>query len=446
MFQAFLKFTKTHKLIAKNDRVLVAVSGGADSTALAHLLFKAGIPFGIAHCNFQLRGEESEDDEKFVRNLAKMLEVNCHVKRFDTDSVAASQNISVQMAARDLRYAWFEELIHSGDYTKVATAHHKNDTLETVIFNLTKGTGIAGFHGIKIKRGKIIRPLLFASREEIENYLEENRLKWREDSSNESEKYHRNLIRKKVIPLLKQINPNLENSIEQTVAKMGAVEAFFVDKMEPVKSQLLENRNGDLWMGIEKLRKIKGKEIVLFEILKEYGFNFAQCTDILTATNDQPGKLFYSATHVLNVDRDHLVLSGVSDDSTSFQIEKSDRLIATPHFSLQCEAVAVDNFKLVASSNIAFLDDEKLRFPLQIRPWKQGDYFYPLGMKNRKKLSDYMIDEKIPVNLKSKVFVLLSEQNIVWVIGHRIDNRYKITSTTKKICKISKLPRHAENI
>lgn len=446
MVRAFLKFIDTHKLIAKNDRVLLAVSGGADSTALAHLFSKTEIPFGISHCNFQLRGAESEGDEKFVRQLAAALGVNCHVKRFDTGTVSSVQNISIQMAARDLRYAWFEELLQRGNYTKIATAHHKNDTLETVIFNLTKGTGIAGFHGIKVKRGKVIRPLLFATRNEVEQYLRKNKLEWQDDTSNESEKYHRNLIRKKVIPLLKQINPNLENSMEQTVAKMGAVEEFFADKMEAMKSQLLESRNGDWWISIKKLRKIKGAEIVLFELLKPYGFNFAQSVDVISATASHPGKLFYSETHVLNVDRDHLVLSEIQGNALTFQIEAGDELVTTPYFSLQCRTLPKESFALVASGDIAFLDLGKLRFPLQIRQWQQGDFFYPLGMKNRKKLSDFMIDEKIPVNLKSKVFVLLSGEDIVWVIGHRIDNRYKVTDTTREVCQISKLPHHAENI
>lgn len=447
MLNAFLKFNDQHKIVAKSDKVLVAVSGGIDSVALARLFKDAGMAFGIAHCNFQLRGEESDGDEKFVTELAEALKVECHVKKFETLKVASGQGISTQMAARNLRYEWFDELLKSGNYNKLATAHHKNDNLETVIFNLAKGTGIAGFHGIKVKNKHIIRPLLFASREDIAAYAARHKLKWREDSSNASLKYRRNLVRNRIIPLLKEINPNLENTMEQTIGRISGVEDFFLQKVDEMRPQLLQIKDGDVWISLKKLGQLLGKEAVLAELLKEYGFTFLQARDVLSVVDDQPGKIFFSGEYVINVDRRHIIISEKNRvDDEEIIIPEKNGVFHSACCTLELERLKAADCELVKSNEMAFLDYDKIKFPLIMRKWKPGDRFSPLGMRGQKKLSDFMIDEKIPVNLKSKVSVLISEGKIVWVVGYRIDDRFKIEDHTKNILKIRKVPYHAEAV
>ena len=422
------------------QKVLLAVSGGIDSMAMAHLFRKSKFNFSIAHCNFQLRGKESDDDQLFVEGMAETFLVPFYLKSFKTEEYAKKHGISIQMSARYLRRAWFDELIKNEGFDIIATAHQLNDSLETVLFNLTKGTGISGLKGILPKKEKCIRPMMFASREMIFDYVKSNNIDWREDKSNSSIKYHRNLIRHKVITELKKINPKLEETFSQSLAKIAASERIYKSVINQQKEKLLVKTNQGFNIDKDQLKSVEEIRIILFEILDEFGFNFHQANDILLGLDRQPGKFFYSYAYQLVVDRQFLYISKIKENKFSEAfVEINTRHIDVFRNKLIFEKVDVEKVEFNENRKIVFLDFEKLEFPLTIRKWKHGDRFQPLGMKHKKKLSDFMIDEKIPLNLKEHVLALISGDNIVWVIGHRIDDRYKITRQTKTAYKISNI-------
>ena len=440
MLNTFLNFVLTNKLFSKRDKILATVSGGVDSVVLVDLLFQGGFNFAIAHCNFQLRGKESDDDELFVKELAAKMEVPFFRAAFDIKTQVEKDGVSTQMAARNVRYDWFEKLRTTLDYHIIATAHHKNDSLETVLYNLTKGTGLAGLHGIKPKINHLVRPLLFATKDEIKDYALQCSLSWREDSSNASNKYHRNLIRNEVIPLLRKINPNLETTFETTLDRLQATDDFFTSQVDAIKNIILERREDDYWLSIKTLKKYAGIEVVLHHVLGDFGFNYHQVKQIIQSFDAQSGKVFHSVGYVLNVDRFYLVISPVQDEFSERLIYDGLKPVIAPGFKLVFEEFNSDNFSIDRSINCACIDLDRINFPIALRSWQKGDWFIPLGMTKKKKLSDFMIDEKIPVNLKSRTFVLTANNNIFWVVGHRIDNRYKITNSTRRILKIVKKP------
>ena len=505
MLDKFLKFISKNQLFTKKDKLLAAVSGGVDSVVLCDLLYKTGFNFAIAHCNFKLRGKESDGDEIFVKALAQKYKVDFYVEHFNTASYAKKKKISIQMAARILRYEWFGKISSAqasppkspqrGDFptplpkgkgdvkfslsrglreagksdgkvpplggfrgasssSYLLTAHHQNDVLETMLLNLSKGTGIAGLHGIQVKSklasyfsGTIIRPILFAQKEEILLYAKKNKLKWREDSSNKSNKYQRNLIRNEVIPLLKKINPNLEKTIQATVEKVSAVENVFKRYIDKVRSEVLRNDQNEDYIDIKKLKQIENSPVILSELVNPFKFGY----DITLQINldSEPGRKFESPTHTLVKDRTELIIIKNFIPSTRDTkprrfgtVKKSQRSFQHGGLKYQISVLKTrdNNFKIKDSKHIASLDYDKLKFPLVLRKWKEGDWFCPLGMnKKKKKLSDFLIDQKIPLNLKNKVWVLtspaepgLTEGPIIWVINYRIDERFKITETTKK--------------
>ena len=435
MLPDFLKNIQDNQLFHPTDKILLAISGGMDSVVLADLLHKAKINFGMAHCNFCLRGEESEADEDFVKKLAKKYKVSIHVEKFDTVAFADTEKVSIQMAARMLRYAWFDKIISKENYQYLVTAHHQNDVLETVILNFTRGTGISGFHGIRPKSGHIVRPLLYADREQIRDYVAERQLAWREDSSNESNKYARNLVRNEVIPLLKNINSNLEQTIFQTVEKVDAIEANFYTEVDTLYTQFAKNEKGVIYLDMSKIGKLE--PIYLFEILKNYNFNYLQTKEILEVLHEQAGKQFVSPTHVLVKDRSQLVITPKDISGfTSIEINVEDKEVEIPDLKLMIEKIQNSKLKIQNSKLIAMLDFEKLKFPLKLRKWKEGDWFIPLGMHGKKKISDLLVDQKVPLNLKSKVYVLTSGDSIVWVVGIRIDDRFKISENTENCYQI----------
>jgi tRNA(Ile)-lysidine synthase len=437
MLNQFLEFVNKQKLFQSEEKVLLAVSGGIDSVVMMHLFKEAKLIFGIAHCNFQLRADESDGDEAFVRALSSECNVPLFVSRFETENYASNHGISIQMAARELRREWFNELMKKEHFSKIATAHHLNDSLETAIFNLSRGTGILGLQGILPLKEGYIRPLLFASREMIHEYAKSNKLDWREDRTNSSVKYSRNLIRHHVIPELKKINPNLEFTFSQSMEKISAASRIYKNFIAKQKATLLHTENGVITIDKNDLSHTIEPEIVLFEALEEYDFNFAQVKDILAVFEGQPGKIFYSSTHQLFIDREKLIIEKkdlpkyqkrqIFEDTGSVELEKGK--MTFKRFSSKQIAISTDK-------NVAMLDLDKLQFPLLIRTWKHGDVFYPLGMKGKKKVSDFMIDEKIPVNLKKQTLTLFSGNDLVWVVGHRIDERYKITEQTNNILRI----------
>ena len=435
-YKSFENYCKKHSLFTKNDKILLAVSGGIDSMVMLDLFKNSNLKIGIAHCNFQLRDKDSNRDELFVTNKANRLGVDCYSKKFETKMYSRENAVSIQMAARELRYAWFEELRHKQRYNLVAIAHNLDDSLETVLFNLTKGTGITGLKGIPIKTGNIIRPLLFAQKQEIINYANEKGLKWRTDISNIDNKYTRNLIRNKVIPVLKEINPKILDTFANTTEKINAVSSIFIQWIESMRNDAIENRGEDIYIAKSKILdwEIYARELILFEMIRLYGFNYNQAKNVCTSI-DEIGKLFISETHHLNIDRDLIIISKIPDINTRVIIEKGDQLIELNGSNIVME-VHDKKINIEPDVNVAYLDLDDLVFPLVIRNWTEGDSFVPLGMKGEKKLSDFMIDEKIPLNLKSRVLVVTSAGNIVWIVGHRIDDRYKITENTSRTCRL----------
>ncbi|MEA5425673.1 tRNA lysidine(34) synthetase TilS [Arcicella lustrica] len=437
MLNEFLTFINKQNLIQPSQKVLLAVSGGMDSVVMCDLFSKAKLDFAIAHCNFGLRGEESNEDEMFVKKLSIKYKVPFYVTTFQTTDFSENEKISTQMAARILRYEWFEKIRTQHQFDYIATAHHQNDVLETVLLNLTKGTGIAGLHGIRVKNGHIIRPVLFAEKEGIFDYVVENQIIWREDSSNESNKYQRNLIRNEVVPLLKQINPNLENTIQQTVERITAVEDIFEQEMEMLRKQITWSDSQAIYVNYKAIQTLSQPVIKLAELLKPYNFSYQQSQDIFEALDKESGKTFLTPTHTLVKDRTELVITAKNLQAfTSKTIEKNnvvvefgDRMLNIGEFT-EIE----EGFVVPTAKKLACLDADKIRFPLQLRRWKEGDWFCPLGMNKKKLISDFLIDQKVPLNLKKEVYLLTSNGSIVWVIGFRIDDRFKVTDKTAKIC------------
>lgn len=440
MLQRFRQFISGNQLISKSAYVLAAVSGGKDSVTMCELLHLAGINFGIAHCNFQLRGIDSDLDEEFVRKLATHYKVPFFSQRFETETFAKDNRISIQMAARDLRYAWFRKLASENGFESIATAHHLNDVFETILLNLTRGTGFAGLQGIQPRNGEIIRPLLFCQREDIDRFVQENNLQWREDISNASTKYYRNLIRHKVIPVLKEINPNLEQTAFDSTEKIRAVAHFFKSKINDIKSKAITVDGSDRRIDLNAILSEPEPAIVLSELITEFGFTYKDSVNILNTKTT--GSLYYSKTHVLNVDRQSLLLKYISESDPSEELKINEQLenFLFRNFSFSLNKISKDEFDVHSDSNIAYLDWSTLKFPLTLRNWLPGDKFIPLGMKNYKKVSDFLIDRKTPLLLKNNTLLLTSGEEIVWVVGMRIDDRFKITSNSKNALKITVNP------
>jgi len=449
MLSDFLRYLGKQDLCRKNDRILIAVSGGIDSMVLLDLFYRGGYDLGIAHCNFQLRGKDAEDDESFVKQKARELSVPFYLKRFDTESYSSEHGISIQMAARDLRYEWFEKIRKEEKYDHLATAHHLNDDIETSLINLFRGTGLQGLTGIPVRQGHVIRPLLFAGKAQIEAYADTKKIAFREDRSNLELKYQRNLIRNRIIPLIEKINPGFISTMasnQERLADSLHVIGYWLKQHE---NQYLKKEGDHLYFDREFFHQVNSA-VFLHEALKKWGFRYDQCRDILKRHHPGSGALYFSWTHVLNVDRDYLLLSPIreDDDITGHWPEEKSEL-ETGFGSFRKEIVgkeAVKEIRSAASPQVQFFDLDALKFPLQIRSWRQGDWFIPLGMKGKKKLSDFMIDEKIPVNLKQRIPVLLSGDAIVWVVGYRIDDRFKIIPGSNQILKITFEPFHDQSI
>ncbi len=436
VLKQFLNHIKRFGLATSTDKVLLAVSGGLDSMVMLDLFLKAGFTVGVAHVNFQLRGDESKGDELFVKQMSKAYGVPAHVKRFNTAAYASKRTISIQMAARTLRYDFFDSLVKEHGYSAIATAHHINDSIETLLLNLIRGTGITGITGIPSRNGKIIRPLLFATRELIASYASEHDLIWREDSSNDSADYHRNLLRHKVIPILKQINPNLENGFIQSLERLTGAKDLAMLGLDEWKKYGFIKKNNQVEIDLVKLREVSWPSVVLWETIKSMGFSYDQCVRIVE--NHMPGKRFTSNTHTLYVDRSKLIVREIEAiDRSIVEISNEDISVSRGSEVLTLDTFSIQAFVLTNYLAVAYLDADKIEFPLQWRAWKAGDLFTPLGMKGKKKVSDFLIDIKVPVPDKEKVTVLTANNTILWVVGYRLDDRVKITSTTQQVLRIT---------
>lgn len=432
MLKPFSEHIDTNLPFLRERPLLLACSGGVDSVVLAHLCVAADLKVTLAHCNFQLRGDESDGDEAFVRNLAKKLGIEVMVKLFDTEKYAEAHRGSIQMAARALRYQWFNEVLDTGEFDFVLTAHHADDGLETFLINLSRGTGIEGLSGIPAQNEKVMRPLLNFSRQEILSYVKDNNLEWREDSSNSESKYLRNKIRLDIVPQLKTLHPTFLKNFMRTQSHLEQTKSLVRHHMEEIRARLFENDGDTIRISVEKLQELKPTAGYLYELFQVHGFT--EWNDVEGLLHAMSGKEVLSKTHRLVKDRTHLILSPietvleevfwVSDDVKELEIPINLRL---------------QNVKAVENTgrNAIYLDKEKLNFPLQLRNWEKGDYFYPYGMKGKKKLSKFFKDEKVDVISKEKQWLLCSDDAIVWVVGRRADERFKVEDSTKEILKIT---------
>lgn len=433
------EFIKKHALFHEKERVLLAVSGGRDSVLMARLFKLAGYNFGIAHCNFQLRVKEADEDELFTANLAKELGVDFFITKFDTKTFAHQNHISIQMAARDLRYQWLEEIRAENNFQYIALAHHQNDVVETMLLNLTRGTGIAGLHGILAKKGKIIRPLLFLTREEIDAMPS---FPYREDSSNLSAKYARNKIRLEVIPVLKQLNPSLEQTFEANRKRFEELEILLKLRVEEIKADLFKKLdNNEFEINLEKIKQLVPLNTLLYELFSPYGFSEAILSDLSASWTGMPGKVFRSTTHELLLDRGRILLSRINNEipnSISIGHDTIECHWNEKHFLIQVSPI--QNFKLFAEPQLAQLDYDLLKFPLIMRSWNHGDFFQPLGLMIQKKLSDFFIEQKISRNHKKDIAILENGNgDIIWIAGLRISEAYKISPNTKKVFILEQL-------
>jgi tRNA(Ile)-lysidine synthase len=441
MLADFRSYIFQNALFTPKQSILLAVSGGIDSIVLFDLFLKSKVTFEVAHCNFGLRGKESDEEEAFVRKLCIKNNIAFHSKKFNPEHYAKKNALSTQMAARELRYAWFEKIRKDNKIDFIATAHHKTDVVETLLINLLRGTGIAGLHGIASKKAVLIRPLLFATRKQIEHYAKKNTLAFREDSSNQKDDYLRNKLRHWVLPMLEKINPDYENSFTSTAKKLSDIEKIAGDTIDLKREEIEEKLKNETRFSISELKKLNPLSLYLFEFLKVYHFTSSVIADIESCLDKAPGNQFFSATHRLLIDRDTLIISKLSDKilKGSFLITEAQKEQKIPiHLAIKSHRISAQ-FKINKARSMAQLDADKIKFPLEIRRWKSGDAFHPLGMKGEKKLSDFFIDNKLSIFEKEKIWLLCSAGKIVWIINYRIDDRVKVSSTTKKIIQIEYL-------
>ncbi len=438
MTEGFIQYNTRNKLFDQNDCILLTVSGGIDSMTMLELFHKLGYKYGIAHCNFMLRESESNQDQEFVRNIALKYNIEFHTINFETRKYAGENKISIQMAARDLRYNWFNQIALKYGYTKIATAHNLNDLAETFLINLSRGTGIKGLTGIPVKSGKIIRPLLFASRENIISYAKQHNITYREDSSNAETKYLRNAIRHNIIHAFEEITPHFLHALENTSRLLRSTHKIYINNIDKIRERLfIKKNNNEIQIEINQLKTNKIEAEILYDLLQPYNFTLDNCEKILNTLEHQPGIKYLSKTHRIIKDREYLIITE-NNEGQNDEIEvteNSDNRDLPFKMSIKrIKTKELDTFKL--PPNIAIFDSAKVTFPLTLRKWRKGDYFYPLGMKGRKKISDFFNDNKFSIYDKENTWLLTSGKDIMWIINHRTDNRYRITETTKNIILI----------
>jgi tRNA(Ile)-lysidine synthase len=434
MQNQFQNHLQTNFPYLKEKKLLLAISGGIDSMVLLHLFHRLNFDITIAHCNFCLRNEESDADEDFVRTTCEALKIPFHIQRFDTKQFASDYKLSIQIAARKLRYDWFAELLSSQKLDYVLTAHHLDDEIETFLINLTRGTGLEGLTGIPAENGSVIRPLLQFSREQIEHFTKENNIQWREDSSNASDKYLRNKLRHDVVPVLKELNPSFMNSFQNTLDNLKQSQTLVDDASRIVYKKVVIEEENQKKIDISELMQLKNYEAYLYQWLKPLGF--AAWDDIYDLVHAQSGKQVFSEDYLLLKDRTYLIVTTKKlVNQTIYKIEKSDVQVNIPLKLTLCNIGYISNL----NSNCIFVDEDKINFPLTIRKWQEGDVFYPSGMQGKKKVSKYFKDQKFSLIDKQNQWLLCSNDEIVWVINHRADQRFLANNNTKNILKLETL-------
>jgi len=439
MLQQIKEHINTNFSFLTKAKLLMTVSGGVDSMVAVSVFKTFGFNIGLAHCNFKLRGTDSNLDAQFVKEWAKKNTVPCFTKEFETEKYAKTHKISIEMAARDLRYAWFDTLIADENYDYIITAHHANDNIETTLFNLTRGTGFKGLMGIPSQNNKIIRPFLPFSREAILAYAQNNQIAWREDKSNALLDFSRNKIRHQIIPVLKELNPNLVATYNKNLDHLQGNQNIISDRIEEVKKQIIkQDSKGHLSLDIAKIQDLSNPKAYLFELLREYGFTaWDDVTDLLSA---QSGKQIFSNTHRLLKDREALLLSLLKSENEllkSYAINNLEIGLSLKHLNLSFTEIAKTDFKKDGDKHCVFVDKAQIKTPLIVRKWQKGDYFYPFGMQNKKKISAFFKDQKMSLLDKENTWLLCDDNNIVWIIGQRLDNRFRISENTQQILKIN---------
>ena len=469
LLQRFREFIRQENLFHPKDRLLLAVSGGVDSVVLCELCQQSAYNLTIAHCNFQLRGEESERDEKFVRELGKKYNVEVLVKKFDTEKYAEENKKGIQEAARDLRYEWFKQVVsressvvsrqtsnlkretlngkrqnenssHVSRFTShVLTAHHADDNIETLMMNFFRGTGLHGLEGIPVMHQYIRRPLLPFWKEELVLFAKENKLEFVEDSSNQSVKYTRNLFRNEIIPLISKVYPQVKTNLQDNINRFNEIQRLYQISVDEIKKKLCKIKNDEVHIPIKQFMAYHNRALI-FEIISGYGFTERQVDEVIKLAEAGSGKFIQSPStpHRIIKFRNWFIISkDQSMDAETIIIEEGVKNVQFSIFNLQLSILQTTNYKPETTNPVACLDAEGITFPLLLRKWKQGDYFYPLGMKKKKKLARFFIDQKLSKTEKEKAWVIEMNKKIVWVVGMRIDDRFKVTEKTKKIFKIS---------
>jgi tRNA(Ile)-lysidine synthase len=451
LLNQFKQYITTHHLFQPKDRLLLAVSGGVDSVVLCELCHQAGYDFVIAHCNFQLRGEESNRDEAFVKTLGEKYGVEVVVKNFDTKAIAATEKKSIETTARDLRYEWFYEIIGERQEAKgeryktnhqslitdnwyILTAHHADDNIETAAMNFFRGTGIAGIRGMLTKQGKIIRPLLFARRSELEHFAKENKLAFVTDSTNAENEYTRNLFRNKILPQVAEAYPDALKNVLNNISRFGETEQLYQQAIALHKKKLIEQKGNEFHIPVLKLLKTEPLQTILYEIIKEFGFTAHQTNEAIALLKSETGKYIKSLSHRIIKNRNWLIITpNETEAAQNILIEAGEEKIVFANGALTIQRMSKAEHRMKHSALIAQLDINDIVFPLLLRKWKQGDYFYPLGMNKKKKLSRFFIDQKLSLPEKENTWVVEMDKKIIWVVGVRIDNRFKITHTTEQV-------------
>ena len=433
MFSKFQNHIVSRFPFLAEKKLFLAVSGGLDSMVLLHLLKQLPYEIAVLHCNFQLRGLESFGDQTFVENYCDQNNIPVFTTQFDTEAFAKDYKLSTQVAARELRYSWFYELLEEKDFDYILTAHHADDNLETFIINLSRGTGLDGLSGIPEQNDKIIRPILPFSREEILKYAEENKIDWREDSSNTSNKYLRNKIRHDLVPILKELNPNFLNAFQKTQSYLQESQVMVEDASIMIYQQVAKEAGDDIHFDLKKLKKLPNYKSYLYQWLHEFGF--LAWNDIYDLVNGQSGKQVFSAEFRLLKNRDTLILSPISEmsEKEQFEINENEKEV---NFPLKLKLCNVGHITIDSNRTI-FVDADKIQFPLVLRKWNEGDVFHPFGMHGKsKKVSKLFKDEKLSLIEKEQTWILCSDDQIVWVVGIRQDERFRIKNTSNKILKI----------
>lgn len=440
MVQRFINEVVDRSLFNPNDTVLLAVSGGMDSVTMCELFYRAGYRFAMAHCNFRLRAKDSDGDEVFVKQLAKRYNVHIHSVAFDTTEYATENKLSIEEAARNLRYDFFDKLIEQHKYSCVATAHHRDDAIETFFLNLMRGTGIVGLHGILQKNGKIIRPLLCFGRDEIENFIRVNNLKYRTDSTNATLDYKRNKVRHLLVPLFRDLAPAFDKTMQNNMKHIADVEMIYRQDVDKKRNEFIQVHQSGYKISMKELETLSPLRTYLYEFLYPFGFGQTVVSDIIKGWNNISGKRFFAKDYYLIKDRDYLFIYPLvlEDEDARYLIHDGDCRMDMP---IRLEMSLLENSSLIEfdfNKYNAYFDRDKLSFPLYIRRWKSGDKFQPFGMKGKRKISDLFTDQKLSLHDKKNIWLLCNaDDEILWVMGLRTDDRFKITSQTHNILNIN---------